>query len=208
MGTRTGRKKVPSILRPLFFHSREVPVINSILYSQSYLSREPILLNVGTKQDNYDSLATYLASEATSATTLANSSGVTVDLALDKVAGKMLTELASLTAETILDYPEFQDDYILAIIDREDGSREARVYSREEIVNSFEGTKEEKNALKEALAKEPLLVFSSDEGLPQSSQSEAANSLSAKANEFLSTNEKLLNLLDSYGYNPFDKLKQ
>ncbi|MDR1166222.1 MAG: hypothetical protein LBO66_10250 [Deltaproteobacteria bacterium] len=180
--------------------------VNSILYSQSYWNSEPALLRVGSKEDNYASLANYLNNEE-SLSEVSSSQSDQVDLALDKVQNRVVSDLASLTAETILEYPEFQNDYLLAIIDGEGDKREARVYSRQEIVESSNGTDEEKKAMYEALAKEPLLAYSSSEGLPASSTGEAATKLADKVNAFLTTNEKLLDLLDTYGFNPFDKLK-
>jgi spore germination protein YaaH len=181
--------------------------INSILFTQSY-PREPILLNVGNKDDKYESLATYLAQDSslTSAATSAYGTD-TVDLSLNKVATQLITDMAELTAETIAKYPEFENDYVLAIVDTENGEREARVYSREELIEATAATDEEKEAMREALAKEPLLVYSSAADLPPSSESAAAQDLLSKVSNFLTTNEKLLNLLDSYGYNPFDALK-
>ncbi|MDR2442926.1 MAG: hypothetical protein LBE31_05330 [Deltaproteobacteria bacterium] len=171
--------------------------INSILFQSTYGLREPAFLNLD-KTSNYDSLASYLAGEET------ESSAVTdkVDIAFDKVSGKLLTELASITASAIGDYPELSDDYVIAIIDGDNG-REVRVYSRNELLEQSEGTEEEKQALKEELAKNPLLFFDSADSLPASSTSEGAAALAAKASEFLKTNEKLLDLLDKYGFNPF-----
>ncbi|MDR1873160.1 MAG: hypothetical protein LBS60_14780 [Deltaproteobacteria bacterium] len=172
--------------------------INSVLFN-SYL-REPALLQVGSAQ-NYQSLADYLASEeetSSAATAITDQ----VNLALDKVAGKMVTEVAALTAEVIGDNPEFQNDYVLAIID--DGTtREARVYSRADILAAFEGTEEEKAKLEQSLAENPLLTYTSAAILPPSSDSEAAQSLSEKVNSFLTANKKLLDMLKSYGYDPF-----
>jgi ribosome-binding factor A len=181
--------------------------INSILYTQNVLlPREPILLNVGEKQNNYESLAAYMSTDEELATGVSNATDK-VDLALDKVAEKMVTELASLCAETIIDHPEFKDDYVLAIVDDGNGNREAKVYSRKELVESMGGTEEEKAEALEAFQKEPLVVFSSAEGIPESSETPAATELLEKVTKFLTTNEKLLDLLDSYGYNPFEKLK-
>ncbi|MDR2612507.1 MAG: hypothetical protein LBG06_06665 [Deltaproteobacteria bacterium] len=184
--------------------------INSILFSQGLLTREPALLNVGSRQNNYESLETYLQQDDKLTSPAASSSSTvsdTVDLALDRVAAKIVTELAGLTAGTISDYPEFRDDYVLTIIDSGDGSREARVYSREEIVESSGGTPEEKLALRQSLDGNPLAVFPSASGLPESSESPAAQDLTKKVNSFLTTNEKLLDLLDAYGFNPFEELK-
>jgi hypothetical protein len=181
--------------------------INSILYAQGLYPREPALLKVGTRPNTYESLEAYLSQDSELSSASATTAAYTVDLALDRVASKIITELAALTAETIGDHPDFKDDYVLTIIDSGDGGREARVYSREEIVESSGGTSEEKAALRQSLAKSPLVVVSSAEGLPESSDSEAARGLAKKVNEFLTTNEKLMDLLDSYGFNPFKELK-
>ncbi|MDR1041207.1 MAG: hypothetical protein LBR80_13790 [Deltaproteobacteria bacterium] len=181
--------------------------INSILYTQGFIQREPALLNVGTKQNNYESLESYLIQDQELSTYSGSKATDTVDLALDRVSSKVITEIAGLTAETIREHPEFKDDYVLAIIDAEDGTREARIYSREDIVASSGGTDAEKEALRQSLAKNPLAVFTSAEGLPGSSEGEAAQKLSKKVNEFLATNGKLLDMLDNYGFNPFEALK-
>ncbi|MDR1079551.1 MAG: hypothetical protein LBQ79_00950 [Deltaproteobacteria bacterium] len=181
--------------------------INSILFSQSYLTREPALLNVGTKQNTYESLENYLAKDEQLSAYSSSQATDTVDLALDRVSSKIITELAGLTAESITKHPDLKDDYVLAVIEPENGQREARVYSREEIVQSSGGTDEEKEKLRQSLAKNPLVVFTTDEGLPSSSDSEAARELSEKVNAFLTTNEKLLDMLDTYGFNPFEVLK-
>jgi hypothetical protein len=175
--------------------------INSILFSANSSLREPALLNLD-KTNSYDSLATYLSSnQETSASTVTDK----VDLAMDKVAGKIITELASITADTIGDYPDLADDYVVAIIDGDNG-REVRVYSRQEIIEASQGTEEEKKALAEQLAKEPLVAYSSASGLPESSQNEASQALAAKITDFLKVNSKLLDSLDKYGFNPFTAL--
>ncbi|MDR0622792.1 MAG: hypothetical protein LBJ61_13110 [Deltaproteobacteria bacterium] len=174
--------------------------INSVLFNTNSSLREPALLNLD-KTSNYDSLASYLASEETSASTITDK----VDLAMDKVADKIITELAGITAETIGDYPDLGDDYVVAIIDGE-GGREVRVYSRQEIIEASQGTEEEKKALAEQLAKEPLVAYSSAEGLPASSQNEASLALADKISSFLKINSKLLDSLEKYGYNPFTAL--
>ena len=175
--------------------------INSILFQNAYGVREPILLNTGkTTGSNYDSLAEYLAQESPDA----SSTAVTdkVDLALDQVKSKMVTELASITASAIGDYPELADDYVLAIID--DGkTREGRVWSRDEILELGGGTDEEKAKRREELDKNPLLFYDSADLLPETTSSEGAQALQEKASAFLNVNSKLLDLLDKYGFNPF-----
>jgi hypothetical protein len=181
--------------------------INSVLFNMGY-HREPALLNIGSKEKTYESLAAYLAADSSLSSASATSNGTDkVDLSLNKVATALVTDLAGLAADTIKSYPEFENDYVIAIIDNGSGEREARVYSREELVEASGGTEGEKAAMREALAKEPLLVYSSAEGLPESSGSEAAQGLLSKIDDFLADNQKLLNLLDTYGYDPFDKYK-
>ncbi|MDR1657901.1 MAG: hypothetical protein LBT47_10185, partial [Deltaproteobacteria bacterium] len=125
-----------------------------------------------------------------------------VDIALDKVAGKLITELATVTAEAIGDYPELADDYVLAVIDGA-GGREVRVYSRSDIVNQSGGTDAEKAALKKELDENPLIFYDSADELPASSTSEGAVALANRASDFFNSNQKLLDLLEKYGFNPF-----
>ncbi|MDR1084480.1 MAG: hypothetical protein LBP22_06365 [Deltaproteobacteria bacterium] len=173
--------------------------INSVLFNNTSYVREPALLGI-ERGRSYESLADYLAADGTSTanTQLTDQ----VDLSLGKISGKMLTELAAAAAEVIRDFPEFQDDYVLAVIE-EGSSRQARVYSRAEILASFEGTEAERAELAKSLAQNPLLFYSSAKDLPESSDSEAAGLLSQKANSFLATNQKLLDTLSKYGYSPF-----
>ncbi|MDR0548952.1 MAG: hypothetical protein LBI10_06025 [Deltaproteobacteria bacterium] len=176
--------------------------INSVLFQNVSYLREPALLNVG-KSQNYEALANYLTGQdSATTTTTASSATDQVDLALDKVSDKLLTEVAALTAIVIGDNPEFQNDYVIAIIDNGQ-TREARVYSRAEILASFEGTEAEKEALSQSLAENPLLTYSSTENLPATSENSAAVALAEKVNSFLTTNGKLLDTLEKYGYNPF-----
>jgi hypothetical protein len=190
-------------LRPAeIFDRKAAMTINSVLFQNNAYLREPALLEIGRSQ-NYQSLADYLSSQESQETS-AGQAADKVDLALDKVAGKMLSEVAALTAEVIKDYPEFQNDYVLAVIDGGNGSREARVFSRAEILASFEGSETEKAQLAESLAKNPLIFYTSAENLPASSQSEAAQSLQTKVSGFLSSNQKLLDMLSKYGFNPFE----
>jgi hypothetical protein len=178
--------------------------INSILFQNTYGVREPALLNID-KSTNYDSLSNWLTQETSAATTTAATDKV--DLALDRVAGKLITDLAAVTASAIGDYPELADDYVLVVIDGE-GGREARVYSRDELVESGGGTDEEKAARRAALDKNPLVLLSSAEGLPASSQSEGAAALAERAGAFLKTNSKLLDLMTKYGVNPFRQAEE
>jgi hypothetical protein len=174
--------------------------INSILFQSTYGVREPVLLNLGkTTGSNYDNLADYLAQESSASTTAVSDK---VDLALDKVKDKMVSELASITAEAIGDYPELADDYVLAVIDTGD-SRSVRVWSREEIIELGGGTEEEKAQRREQLAANPLLFYDSAELLPDTTATQGAAALAEKADAFLKTNDKLLTLLGKYGYNPF-----
>ena len=62
--------------------------------------------------------------------------------------------MASVTAATIKEFPELDDDYVIVLVD--DGqTREARVYSRKDILDNFEGTEAEKAALEKQLKENP-----------------------------------------------------
>lgn len=179
--------------------------INSILFQNAYGVREPILLNLGkTTGSNYDNLADYLAQESETADTATSDK---VDLALDKVKSKMITELAAITAEAIGDNPDLADDYVVAVIETSSG-REVRVWSRNEIIEMGGGTDEEKAKRREELDQNPLLTYASAEGLPPTATTEGAADLAEKATAFMKTNSKLLDLLGKYGYNPFQSLEE
>ena len=102
--------------------------VNSILFQTAYGLREPSLLNLGkTRTENYDGLAAYLAQDSeTSATAVSD----TVDLSLDKVKSKIVSELAAITAGAIGDHPDLADDYVVAVIGT-GADREVRVWSRD-----------------------------------------------------------------------------
>jgi hypothetical protein len=50
------------------------------------------------------------------------------------------------------------------------------------------------------------VAYSSAEGLPESAQNEASQALATKISDFLKLNNKLLDSLDKYGFNPFTSL--
>ena len=179
--------------------------VNSILFQTAYGLREPSLLNLGkTMTDNYDGLAAYLAQDSeTSATAVSD----TVDLSLDKVKSKIVSELAAITAGAIGDHPDLADDYVVAVIGT-GADREVRVWSRDELVELFGGTDEERKALREKLDQNPLLAFDSAEDLPPTSTAAGASELADKASAFVKTNQKLLELLGKYGHDPFQELAE
>lgn len=181
--------------------------INNLLFSVQNMS--PAMLNVGAgKTQNYSNLAEMAGlwgengSSSNSSSSL-NGYGATdsVSLTYKKIGDKMVNDMASITANVIKQYPDLDGDYVIAIVD--DGkTREARVYSRSEILDNFEGTKEEKEKLKAQLDKNPLMVFNSASGLPDSAKDAGSQQLAKKINEFLSTNSKSLDVLDKAGYDP------
>ena len=163
--------------------------INSILFNLNYGVREPSLLSLGkTAGSSYDSLADYLASESSEAST---ATADKVDLALDKVKSKLVTDLAGITAGVIGDYPDLADDYVVAVVGT-GSSREVRVWSRDALVEMGGGTDEEKAKRREQLDRNPLMAFESAEDLPPSDASEGSIALAEKAGAFLKTNGKLL----------------
>lgn len=180
--------------------------INNLLFSVQNMS--PAMLNVGAgKTQNYSNLAELSSGlwgdTSSSSTSGLGSSGATdtVSLTYKNIGDKMVNDMASVTAGVIKQYPNLDGDYVIAIVD--DGqTREARVYRRSEILDNFEGSEAEKAQLKAQLDKNPLMVFSSASGLPDSAEDAGCQQLVKKLNEFLTTNAKTLNVLDKAGFDP------
>lgn len=174
----------------------------------------PAMLGIGggaDKTQNYSNLAQLsgLLSDNNSSSLLnglgSNKTTDTVSLTYSNIGNKIISDMASVTASTIKEFPELDDDYVIVLID--DGqSREARVYSRKDILDNFEGTEAEKAALEKQLKENPLMVYNNASGLPETKNSKAYNTLQARLNEFLSTNKKTLDVLDKAGYDPLANL--
>lgn len=185
--------------------------INNMLFSIQNMS--PAMLNVGTgKTQNYDNLSALsnnLWGTNSSVDSLlgqsSSSSTDTVSLTYKNIGDKMISDLAGVTAGVIKQYPELDGDYVIALVD--DGqTREARVYSRKEILENFEGTAEEKAALEKELIANPLMVFNNASGLPPTADTAAAKQLASEINNFLSTNKKTFDVLDKAGFDPLANL--
>ncbi len=180
----------------------------------------PALLNIGggAKGGGYDGLAAlnsslFGTSSSSSSNSLLNAlglgnaassssfSGDKVSLNYKSIGDKIVGDMASVTAKTIKEFPELDKDYVIAVIDDGTG-REARVYSRAEILANFKGTEEEKKSLEAQLAANPLMVFPNGNGLPETSSTNAARTLADNLNEFLKKNDKNLNTLVKAGYDP------
>ncbi len=192
--------------------------VNNILYSVQNMA--PAMLSVGglSKGVNYDGLAainSQLFGTSGASNSLVNSllggdssngaaslSGDKVSLNYKSIGNKIISDMAGVTAETIKQFPELDKDYLIAIIDDGSGGREARVYSRAEILANFDGTEQEKKALEKELAQNTLMVFGNGKGLPESSESRGAQALANNLNAFLRKNDKNLNTLVKAGYDP------
>ncbi len=192
--------------------------INNMLFNVQNMA--PALLGVGSKAasqtQNYTNLTTmttllgssqasnnllsYLSGE-TNSSSYASGSSDTVTLTYKTVGQNIVSDLASVTAETINSYPELDGDYVIALVDSAEG-REARVYRRSEILENFKGSEEEKTALAQQLATDPLMVFANDKGLPPTASDSASQALASKINSFLNAKSNTLDLLDSAGYDP------
>jgi len=173
------------------------------------------MLGIGGKSDktqNYNNLAQLSAllngGDSTSNLLGSNSSNSTTDsvsLTYNKIGSKIVSDMAVVTANTIKQYPELDNDYVIVIVD--DGTnREARVYSRKDMLENFEGTEEEKAVLEKELAANPLLVYNNANGLPETKNSTAYKQLAADINSFLNTNKKTMDVLDKAGYDPLANL--
>ena len=178
--------------------------INNLLFSVQNMS--PAMLSVGVgKTQNYNNLAElsslWNGTDSGTSGLTGNSATDTVSLTYKTVGQKVVTDMASVTAKVIKEYPELDNDYVIALVDTDSG-REARVYRRSDILANFEGTDEEKKALEKELAKNPLMVFSNANGLPETSSDAASKKLASELNTFLSSSAKTLDLLDKAGYDP------
>lgn len=178
--------------------------INNLLFNVQNMS--PAMLNVGVgKTQNYNSLTELSSlwgdSNSSSTSSLGSNGLDSVSLTYKKIGDKMVNDMASVTASVINQYPKLDGDYVIAIIDN-GTTREARVYSRSEILDNFEGSDEEKKKLKAQLDENPLMVFNSATGLPDSARDAGSEQLAKKINEFLTTNAKSLDVLDKAGYDP------
>ncbi len=186
--------------------------INNLLFSVQNMS--PVMLSVGVgKTQNYNNLADLTNSlwgnDSTSNTNplLGNNSGLgdTVTFTYKKIADQVVSDMAAVTADAIKKFPELDDEYVIAIID--DGTnREARVYKRSDILDNFEGTDKEKAELEKQLTNNPLMVFSSANGLSDTYDDEASKYLASGLNDFLKTNAKIFNTLDKAGFDPLSDL--
>lgn len=125
-----------------------------------------------------------------------------VTLGLEKVGDRLVTDLAQVTADYLIDNPDVEDDYVLVIVDDPTQGRVARAYHPEDLVADLEGEKKEKAI--EKLQKQQLLYHDDLDDLPDMDESdEALMGLADKAQAFLDQNEKLLNLLEKNGLIPW-----
>ncbi len=177
--------------------------INNLLFSVQNMA--PALLNVGAgKTQNYSNLAALSGlwgDESSTSSTVDGTVTDKVSLTYKSVGDKVVSDMAAVTAKTIKQYPELDQDYVIAIID-DGASREARVYRRSEILENFQGTQAEKESLKKQLNENPLLVFNSAAGLPETAPDSASQQLSSNLNAFLKSSAKTLDALDAAGYDP------
>lgn len=183
----------------------------------------PALLNIGggaAKSNNYDSLAALntslfgannsnsssLINQLMGSNSSSNSLGSDkVSLNYKSIGDQMVNDMAALTAETIKANPKLDGDYVIAIIDN-GKTREARVYSRKEILDNFEGTASAKKSLESELAANPLMVFTNGNGLPATDPGGAYQDLAKNLNDFLKKNNRNFNTLISAGYDPLDAM--
>ena len=182
--------------------------INNLLFSVQNMT--PALLSIGAgKTQNYSNLSELSqlwnngagTSGSNNSDVFGGSTTDKVSLTYKSIGDKVVTDMASVTANTIREYPGLDDDYVIAIID--DGTtREARVYSRKTILDNYAGTDAEKEALKKQLAQNPLMVFSNGNGLPASATDAGSKKLAENLNAFLKSTGKTLDTLDKAGYDP------
>jgi len=182
--------------------------VNNYLFSIQNMS--PAMLSVGAgKTQNYGNLSELnslwggadSSGSSSVSSLMGNSNKDTVSLTYKSIGQSVVTDMASVTAQAIKQYPELEKDYVIAIIDNGE-SREARVYKRADILENFKGTDAEKAALEKQLSANPLMVFNNANGLPETAEDKASQYLASKLNDFLKTNAKIFNTLDKAGFDP------
>ena len=177
--------------------------INNMLFSIQ--NQAPALLQVGGgKAENYQNLASLTEQLWGDGQWLGSATDRAQDmvtLAYQGIGQKIISDMAVLTAEAIREEPGLDNDYLIALIDTGNG-HEARVYLRSEILAGLEEGLE-RMVLEAQMAANPLQVFESSQGLPPGSSDPACLKLAEQLNNFLKTNSKSINTLNSAGYNPF-----
>jgi hypothetical protein len=179
--------------------------INNLLFTVQNMA--PAMLGVGAGQtQNYANLSDMMNALTGDDSTASTSSATdTVSLTYQKIGQKVVTDLAGVTAQTIKDYPDLDKDYVIAIVDN-GATREARVYRRADILKNFTGSDKEKAALQKELDQNPLMVFYSDNGLPETASDAGSQALAKNLNSFLKTNAKTMDVLGKAGYDPLADL--
>ncbi len=177
--------------------------INSLLFTVQNMA--PAMLGVGVgKAQNYANLSELMNTLGGDSSSTASASD-TVNLTYKNIGQKVVSDLAGVAAQTIKEFPDLDKDYVIAIVD--DGStREARVYRRSDILDNFTGTDEEKASLQKQLDENPLMVFSSANGLPETTADASSQALAQNINAFLKANAKTLDVLDKAGFDPLADL--
>jgi hypothetical protein len=118
-----------------------------------------------------------------------------VTLGLEKVGDRLVTDLAQITADYLIENPDLEDNYVLVIVDDPTQGRIARAYNPEDLVTDLEG--EEKEEAIKRLIEQGLVYHDRLDELPEVDESdEELLGLAESAQAFLDQNEKLLNLLE------------
>lgn len=181
--------------------------VNSLLYNSPYRNSLLGILNSGGNSRS-QAVKSLLNQEGAWSSLAAGNGLDTVSLALAGVSDRFLEDLAQETAAYLKDHPSLQDDYVLAVINGQNGQREIKVFRRSEVVASQAGTAAGQKLLDGQLKKNPILCYSSASQLPMKMNPDDAETaeLSARLSKFLEKNKKLLNLLDREGFSPFNTL--
>lgn len=187
--------------------------VNSLLYKSQYSSSLLGILDSGRNAGatSGSALANLLSTDGAGSSLLSSTNGSdTVSLALSGISSRFMDDLAKETANYLKDQPDLQNNYVLAVINGQDGQREVKVYRRSELVASQAKTEAGQTLLNSRLQKNPILCYSSTDQLPMETNpnDREAAELSERLNKFLKKNEKVLNFLEREGFSPFSTLSQ
>ena len=132
----------------------------------------------------------------------AQSVDLKVDISLKQVSGQVTQDLAEVTAGYLVQHPELVEEYVIVILEPEDGGREARAFRRSDV--TAELSEPEKTAVLEDLDSNPLLYRTDPDQVPETPQDDPELlGLAAVIQNFLDERKEVLDLLDQAGFSPF-----
>jgi len=122
-----------------------------------------------------------------------------VNLCLEKVGDQVIMDLATETADYLVDYPDLAEDYVLVIVDDPtlDGY-EARAFRRDDLLENLESPRKEE--VEEILQENTLFYHTEADEVPATpADDEKLLGLAAQIQGFLDKNRGILDILEREG---------